>query len=264
MIYFVSADEKEEDKKTTVPTPKREEKKEKVEKVETKPKEHKEPAKKAQIQSYPRIDLKEIASALAHYEQAALELAGEYPKPAQADYTDYARSAIPHPSTEGKHSLEKFKQNIQIAKLLTMDSDKKFKIPKYLHIGEDISESGGVDTKEKVEADTLDAVMKRFDIPGVEPTLNDYYAETGKINPFAKKSGNVKKSFIETKAPEKKKVVAMNVDPYEYLRNMPPGSSMEPIVDPKARSTIPSDKSYPVFLMKVSPTDEKYVYEDGK
>jgi len=38
---------------------------------------------------------------------------------------------------------------------------------------------------------------------------------------------------------------------------------MEPIVDPRAKSTIPSDHSFPVFLMKVSPAEEKYLPEDA-
>ena len=41
---------------------------------------------------------------------------------------------------------------------------------------------------ERQKADSLTAVQKRFNILGVEPTLIDYYAETGKINPFAKVS----------------------------------------------------------------------------
>merc|ERR1712072_837889 len=106
---------------------------------------------------------------------------------------------------------------------------------------------------ERQKADSLTAVQKRFNILGVEPTLIDYYAETGKINPFAKKKKkdlNVKKSAINA-----------NSDPYEYLRNMPAGASMLPIDDPKARSKVPSDHSYPVFLMKVSPGERKYIEE---
>ena len=109
-----------------------------------------------------------------------------------------------------------------------------------------------------VTADSLDSVQQRFIIPGVEPTLNDFYAETGKLNPFEKKNEgkNYKKSHIEGFNP--------NYDPYEYLRNMPAGASMEPIIDPHKRSSIPSDHSYPVFLMKVSPSEEaKYVEDKG-
>ena len=37
---------------------------------------------------------------------------------------------------------------------------------------------------------------------------------------------------------------------------------MEPIDDPRARSTIPLTHSQPVFLMKVSPAEQKYLRDD--
>ena len=202
---------------------------------------------------YPKIDLKEIASSLAHYEEAALELAGEYPKISDSDITEYTRSFIPHPETEEELRANRNRQNIQIAKIITAERAKKSNIPQFLKV------TGDVKKKEETEAgaDSLDSVQQRFIIPGVEPTLNDFYAETGKLNPFEKKgSKNFKKSRIEGFKP--------NYDPYEYLRNMPAGASMEPIVDPHKRASIPSDHSYPVFLMKVSPAEEaKYVADKG-
>ena len=44
----------------------------------------------------------------------------------------------------------------------------------------------------QVTADELGEVVKRYNILGVQPTLKDYYAETGKINPF-----EVKVSYCE-------------------------------------------------------------------
>ncbi|XP_047144351.1 uncharacterized protein LOC100203426 isoform X9 [Hydra vulgaris] len=204
---------------------------------------------------YPRIDLRAIANALAKYESAALELAGEYPKPAQFDMTEYQRSSIPHPETLYVNNIE---QNIQIAELVTKtERDKKNIIPKYLKLSTDVFKDGDsfLDTE---NADSLDSVRRRFEIPGIEPTLNDYYSETGKINPFSSKQNRYKKSQIM-------KIKTMNTssDPYEYLRNMPPGASMEPIEDPRKRSNIPSDHSFPVFLMKVSPADQKYKPEEA-
>ncbi|XP_065670480.1 uncharacterized protein LOC100203426 isoform X29 [Hydra vulgaris] len=204
---------------------------------------------------YPRIDLRAIANALAKYESAALELAGEYPKPAQFDMTEYQRSSIPRPETLYVNNIE---QNIQIAELVTKtERDKKNIIPKYLKLSTDVFKDGDsfLDTE---NADSLDSVRRRFEIPGIEPTLNDYYSETGKINPFSSKQSRYKKSQIM-------KIKTMNTssDPYEYLRNMPPGASMEPIEDPRKRSNIPSDHSFPVFLMKVSPADQKYKPEEA-
>ena len=213
--------------------------------------------------AYPKIDLRAIASALANYEEAALQLAGEYPKPAEADITDYTRSIIPHPVNKEQLKMNKFKQNIQIAKLLTEERMKKTNIPKYLKLTEDALKVIEEEDKQKVDADSIDSVRQRFIVPGVEPTLNDYYAETGKINPYDKKTKSYKKSRIEADR-KKTKDKYLTDDPYEYLRNMPPGASMEPIVDPKSRSTIPSDHSYPVFLMKVSPADAKYLPEERK
>lgn len=135
---------------------------------------------------------------------------------------------------------------------------KKENIPKYLKLSKDAKDSDS----ESADADNLDLVRQRFNIPGVEPTLNDYYAETGKLNPFASKQKKYKKSRIELDK-QRRKAKYFRQDPYEYLRNMPPGASMEPIVDPRAKSTIPSDHSFPVFLMKVSPAEEKYIPEDG-
>ena len=202
---------------------------------------------------YPKIDLKEIASSLAHYEEAALELAGEYPKISDSDISEYTRSFIPHPESEDELRANRNRQNIQIAKIITAERARKSNIPKFLKVTGDVKkpvESGAT-------ADSLDSVQQRFIIPGVEPTLNDFYAETGKLNPFEKKEGkNYKKSRIER--------FKSNYDPYEYLRNMPAGASMEPIIDPHKRSSIPSDHSYPVFLMKVSPSEEaKYVEDKG-
>lgn len=263
------------------------------------------PEKPKKLTSYPKIDLKLIASALAHYEEAALELAGEYPK-APPSVVEVARSTIPHPSavTAGQTAaitapavavqndaalnartiiprphpyeqqgpplpsfenkkeliidpLQKYKQNLEIAKLLTDDRNGRSTIPKYLKLSKDVKK--GEIEEENVEnvADSLPSIQKRFNILGIEPTLIDYYAETGKINPFAqkhkKKEKNVKKSNINA-----------NSDPYEYLRNMPAGASMLPIDDPKSRSHIPSDHSYPVFLMKVSPGAQKYIDEPRK
>ena len=202
---------------------------------------------------YPRIDLKAIASSLAHYEEAALELAGEYPRIEDADVTEYTRSFIPHPENADEIRANRNRQNIQIAKIITAERAQKSNIPKFLKVNTDVkkSENSGK------EADSLDSVQQRFIVPGVEPTLNDYYAETGKLNPFAKKeSKNYKKSHIE---------YGRGFDPYQYLRHMPAGASMEPIIDPHKRSSIPSDHSFPVFLMKVSPADEKkYLEEKGK
>jgi len=202
---------------------------------------------------YPRIDLKAIASSLAHYEEAALELAGEYPRIQDADVTEYTRSFIPHPESADEVRANRNRQNIQIAKIITAERARKSNVPKFLKVNGDVKKP----EKPGKDADSLDSVQQRFIVPGVEPTLNDYYAETGKLNPFAKKnSNNYKKSRIE---------YGQNFDPYQYLRNMPAGASMEPIIDPHKRSSIPSDHSYPVFLMKVSPADEKkYLEEKGK
>ena len=49
------------------------------------------------------------------------------------------------------------------------------------------------------------------------------------------------------------------VDPFEYLRNMPAGASMEPIIDPHSFSSTRQSVSYPVYLMKVMPGSHKYV-----
>ena len=49
------------------------------------------------------------------------------------------------------------------------------------------------------------------------------------------------------------------VDPFEYLRNMPAGASMEPIIDPHSKSSTRQSVSYPVYLMKVMPGSHKYV-----
>lgn len=211
---------------------------------------------------YPKIDLKAIASALAHYEEAALELAGEYPKPA-TDLTEYTRSFIPHPVNVEEQKLDKYRQNIQVAKIMTEERRKKDAIPKFLKLTKDAHKDE--DEKSPNNADSLDSVRQRFEIPGLEPTLNDYYAETGKINPFDNSQKSYKKSRIEVERKNKKSKYQQLVgDPYEYLRNMPVGASMEPIMDPKTRSTIPSDHSYPVFLMKVSPAGKKYIDEPGK
>ena len=206
---------------------------------------------------YPKIDLKEIASSLAHYEEAALELAGEYPNLQDSDTTEFTRSFIPHPENSDEIRANRNRQNIQIAKIITSERARKDNIPKFLKVTGDVKKP----EKAETEADSLDSVQRRFNVPGVEPTLNDYYAETGKLNPFERKSNkNYKKSGIENPFN-----VRGNYDPYEYLRNMPAGASMEPIIDPHKRSSIPSDHSYPVFLMKVSPSDEeKYVEEKGK
>ena len=133
---------------------------------------------------YPKIDLKEIASSLAHYEEAALELAGEYPKISDAQVTEYTRSFIPHPENDDEVRANRNRQNIQIAKIITAERARKTNIPQFLKV------TGDVKTPEKPldSADSLDQVQQRFIIPGVEPTLNDYYAETGKLNPFAKKN----------------------------------------------------------------------------
>ena len=206
--------------------------------------------------AYPRIDLKAIASALAHYEEAALELAGEYPKPQDVDMTEYTRSFIPHPVNVEEIRENRNRQNIQIAKIITAERAKKSNIPKYLRVATDAKKKDDVKIS---DADSIDEVQQRFVVPGVEPTLNDYYAETGRINPFERKTKNFKKSRIENSFFQNK-----NYDPYQYLRNMPAGASMEPIIDPSKRSEIPADHSYPVFLMKVSPADEKkYVDEPG-
>ncbi|XP_057314445.1 uncharacterized protein LOC130655679 isoform X2 [Hydractinia symbiolongicarpus] len=208
---------------------------------------------------YPKIDLKAIASALAHYEEAALELAGEYPKPA-SDLTEYTRSFIPHPVNVEEQKLDKYRQNIQVAKIMTEERRKKDAIPKFLKLTKDVLKDE--EEKSPNNADSLDSVRQRFEIPGLEPTLNDYYAETGKINPFDNSQKSYKKSRIEVEKKNKKSKYQQLVgDPYEYLRNMPVGASMEPIMDPKTRSTIPSDHSYPVFLMKVSPAGKKYIDE---
>ena len=169
--------------------------------------------------------------------------------------TEYQRSSIPHPENVYVNNIN---QNMEIAELVTKtERDKKNIIPKYLKLSTDVYKEAEsvLDTE---NADSLDSVRRRFDIPGVEPTLNDYYSETGKINPFSSKQSRYKKSQIM-------KVKTMNTssDPYEYLRNMPPGASMEPIADPRKRSSFPSDHSYPVFLMKVSPAEQKYKPEDG-
>lgn len=206
--------------------------------------------------AYPRIDLKAIASALAHYEEAALELAGEYPKPQDVDVTEYTRSFIPHPENPEDVRENRNRQNVQIAKIITAERARKSNIPKYLKVAGDVKKP----EIKVTDPDSIDEVQRRFEVPGVEPTLNDYYAETGRLNPFERKSKNYKKSRIENlhfRNP--------NYDPYEYLRNMAAGASMEPIIDPSKRSELPADHSYPVFLMKVSPADEKkYVDEPGK
>lgn len=219
--------------------------------------------------SYPRIDLKAIASALAHYEEAALQLAGEYPRTSSnIDITDIQRSEIPHPSLVVNHSPvtvlkeidsnERRRQNIEVAKVLDTEREKKSSIPNYLKLPLDAKH----ENIDSIDADDIDMVRKRFEIPGVEPTLNDYYAETGKLNPFEEKHKNYKKSKIENE--KKRKLEFMREDPYEYLRNMANGASMEPIKDPKANAAFEPDHSYPVFLMKVSPADEKYIPEEGQ
>ena len=247
------------------------------------------PEKPKKPSSYPKIDLKLIASALANYEEAALELAGEYPKPpslsvtnevarseipkpeAAAHIVDVPRSHISHPHSstplDVPHSyetkkeliidpLDKYKQNLEIAKLLTDDRNGRSAIPKYLKLTKDVKKGENEEGATEFAADSLSSIQKRFNILGIEPTLIDYYAETGKINPFAGKQKNKVKNV-------RKSAIANN-DPYEYLRNMPAGASMLPIDDPKARSKIPSDHSYPVFLMKVSPGEKKYVDEPRK
>jgi len=210
------------------------------------------PKRPSQLMFYPKIDLKAIASSLAHYEEAALELAGEYPKLQDTDVTEYTRSFIPHPESTDEIRANRNRQNIQIAKIISSERARKDNIPKFLKVTGDVKKPEA--TKE--DADSLDSVQQRFIVPGVEPTLNDYYAETGKLNPFNKKVKNYKKSRIEND------IFSPNFDPYEYLRNMPAGSSMEPIIDPRKKSYIPSDTSYPVFLMKVSPKDEKKYLEE--
>jgi len=212
------------------------------------------PNRPAQPVFYPKIDLKAIASSLAHYEEAALELAGEYPKISDAEVTEYTRSFIPHPESDDEVRANRNRQNIQIAKIITAERARKSNIPQFLKVTGDVKKP----EKDESDAATLDSIQQRFIVPGVEPTLNDYYAETGKLNPFDKKGAkNYKKSRIEG--------YNANYDPYEYLRNMPAGASMEPIIDPHKRASIPSDHSYPVFLMKVSPTDEaKYVEEKAE
>ena len=133
---------------------------------------------------YPKIDLKEIASSLAHYEEAALELAGEYPNLQDSDTTEFTRSFIPHPENSDEIRANRNRQNIQIAKIITSERARKDNIPKFLKVTGDVKKP----EKAETEADSLDSVQRRFNVPGVEPTLNDYYAETGKLNPFERKS----------------------------------------------------------------------------
>ena len=209
------------------------------------------PAPKA-ASPYPRIDLRRIASALAKYESAALQLAGEYPRIPSDDFNPVSRSDIPHPSNFDFSKLEKHFQNIQIAKLITQGNHKRYEIPKYLLLGEQIHEAGGVAQNSDIPAaDSLASIKERFRIPGLNPSLRDIYAETGKS---AVDEDSAKKSRIS----KKKKAPEKPVDPYEYLRNMAPGASIEPIVDPKTRSSVIQAKSYPVFLMKVMPGSHKY------
>ena len=133
-----------------------------------------------QISAYPRIDLRRIASALANYEEAALTLAGEYPRMTSQETDVVTRSNIPHP--QGVLSpFNKLKQNIQIAKLVTQNNNKRFEIPKYLLVGDQITEKDGlVKDSSLPAADTYESVKERFTVAGMKPSLQEYYAETGK------------------------------------------------------------------------------------
>ena len=90
------------------------------------------------------------------------------------------RSHIPHPN--GFLSpFSKLRQNIQIAKLVTQNNNKRFEIPKYLLVGDQITEKDGLAKESPLpSADTYESVTQRFAIPGVIPSLQEYYAETGK------------------------------------------------------------------------------------
>ena len=132
------------------------------------------------ISAYPRIDLRRIASALANYEEAALTLAGECPRITTQETDVVTRSNIPHPSGLAS-PFNKLKQNIQIAKLVTQNNHKRFEIPKYLLVGDQITEKDGlVKDSSLPAADTLESVTQRFAVPGMKPSLQEYYAETGK------------------------------------------------------------------------------------
>ena len=132
------------------------------------------------VSAYPRIDLRKIASALANYEEAALTLAGEYPRVTTQDTDLVTRSNIPHPP--GVMSpFNKLRQNIQIAKLVTQNNIKRFQIPKYLLVGEQITEKDGLAKESGLPAaDSYESVTQRFALPGKKPSLQEYYAETGR------------------------------------------------------------------------------------
>ncbi len=139
------------------------------------------PAAPKLTSAYPRIDLRKIASALAHYEEAALTLAGEYPHIADQDNDVMTRSQIPRPGAQPLSPFNKLRQNIQIAKLVTQDSGKRYEIPKYLLVGDQITEKDGIASRSSIpSADSVESVASRFAVPGVKPSLQEFYAETGK------------------------------------------------------------------------------------
>ena len=65
---------------------------------------------------------------------------------------------------------------------MTQDSQKRYQIPKYLLVGDEINEKDGVETVRSAlpEGDSLESVAERFKVPGLQPSLQELYAETGK------------------------------------------------------------------------------------
>ena len=148
--------------------------------------------------AYPRIDLRRIASALANYEEAALNLAGEYPHITAADSDLVTRSQIPHPASLA-FPFNKLRQNIQIAKLVTQDDHKRFEIPKYLLVGDQITEKDGIAKDSALPAaDSVESVTQRFQVPGIQPSLQDMYAETGRA-PFESEAAKRMRIFRKKK-----------------------------------------------------------------
>ena len=124
--------------------------------------------------------MRKIAAALARYEESALTLAGEYPRISSPDNDVVTRSQIPRPGNF-LSSFNKLRQNIQIAKLVTQQNQKRFEIPKYLLVGDRISESGGIAQETSVPAaDSVESIAERFAAAGLKPSMQEIYAETGK------------------------------------------------------------------------------------
>ncbi len=64
---------------------------------------------------------------------------------------------------------------------MTQDGQKRYEIPKYLLVGDQITEKGGVATRSSIPAaDSIESVAQRFNVPGMQPSLQEFYAETGR------------------------------------------------------------------------------------